>query len=179
MAPTFSLVDTWDDGKRIHVSGTVAASGNYSTGGDPLDLSQFPVIATTQAPVQGTAWVDGLACYDYDSGNAPAVVPCAKIFTLPWFIAGPGVAAITATCTNHRHPERSGRIFLPSIKQFGRSSPVSLAAYSSHFGRRHYAAIAAGSRSALLLAPTRRAATSIAEQERIAASLWQSELVQI
>jgi hypothetical protein len=31
----------------------------------------------------------------------------------------------------------------------------------------------------LLLAPTRRAATSIAEQERIAASLWQSELVQI
>jgi hypothetical protein len=29
MALTFSVVDTWDDGKRIHVSGTVAATGNY------------------------------------------------------------------------------------------------------------------------------------------------------
>jgi hypothetical protein len=31
MALTFSVVDTWDDGKRIHVGGTVAATGNYST----------------------------------------------------------------------------------------------------------------------------------------------------
>jgi hypothetical protein len=31
MALTFSLIDTWDDGKRIHVSGTIAASGNYVT----------------------------------------------------------------------------------------------------------------------------------------------------
>ncbi len=65
MALTFTLVDTWDDGKRIHVSGTVAASGNYSTGGDTLDLSQFPVIGSTQAPIRGTAWMDGLAGYDY------------------------------------------------------------------------------------------------------------------
>ena len=65
MALTFSLVDTWDDGKRIHVSGTVAASGNYATGGDTLDLSQFPIIASAQAPIQGTAWMDGLAGYDY------------------------------------------------------------------------------------------------------------------
>jgi hypothetical protein len=65
MALTFSLVDTWDDGKRIHVSGTVAASGSYSTGGDTLDLSQFPIVASTQAPIQGTAWLDGLAGYDY------------------------------------------------------------------------------------------------------------------
>jgi hypothetical protein len=65
MALTFTLVDTWDDGKRIHVSGTIAASGSYSTGGDTLDLSQFPVIAATQSPVQGTAWMDGLAGYDY------------------------------------------------------------------------------------------------------------------
>jgi hypothetical protein len=65
MALTFSLVDTWNDGQRIHVSGTVAASGNYSTGGDTLDLSQFPIIASTQPPVQGTAWMDGLAGYEY------------------------------------------------------------------------------------------------------------------
>ncbi len=66
MALTFSLVDTWDDGKRVHVSGTVAASGSYSTGGDTLDLSQFPIIAATQPPIQGTAWMDGQAGYDYN-----------------------------------------------------------------------------------------------------------------
>lgn len=65
MALTFSLVDTWDDGKRIHVSGTVAASGNYSTGGDTVDLSQFPAVASAKPPIQGTAWMDGVAGYDY------------------------------------------------------------------------------------------------------------------
>ena len=65
MALAFTLVDTWDDGKRIHVTGTAAASGNYSTGGDTLDLSQFPLVAATQSPIQGTAWMDGLAGYDY------------------------------------------------------------------------------------------------------------------
>ena len=65
MALTFNLVDTWDDGKRIHVSGTVAASGSYATGGDTLDLSQFPLVAATQPPVNGTSWMDGLAGYDY------------------------------------------------------------------------------------------------------------------
>ena len=65
MALAFSLVDTWDDGHRIHVAGTVAASGNYTTSGDALDLSQVPVIASTQPPINGTAWMDGLAGYDY------------------------------------------------------------------------------------------------------------------
>ena len=48
MALTFSLTDTWDDGKRVHVSGTIAASGNYTTGGDTLDLSQSPLVASSQ-----------------------------------------------------------------------------------------------------------------------------------
>ena len=65
MALTFSVVYTWDDGKRIHVSGTVAATGNYTSSGDMLDLSQVPLIASDQPPVQGTAWLDGLAGYDY------------------------------------------------------------------------------------------------------------------
>lgn len=65
MALAFTLIDTWDDGKRIHVSGTVAASGSYTTGGDTLDLSQFPIIAAAQAPLQGTAWMDGISGYDY------------------------------------------------------------------------------------------------------------------
>lgn len=65
MALAFTLADTWDDGKRIHVAGTVAASGNYTTNGDTLDLSQSPVIASTRAPIQGTAWMDGLSGYDF------------------------------------------------------------------------------------------------------------------
>ncbi|MGA9180578.1 MAG: hypothetical protein WB117_06430 [Candidatus Acidiferrales bacterium] len=65
MALTFSVVDTWDDGKRIHVSGTVAATGSSTTSGDTLDLSQVPIIASAQPPIQGTAWMDGLAGYDY------------------------------------------------------------------------------------------------------------------
>jgi hypothetical protein len=65
MALTFSLVDTWDDGKRIHLAGTVGVSGSYATGGDTLDLSQFPILASTQPPIQGTVWMDGLAGYDY------------------------------------------------------------------------------------------------------------------
>ena len=65
MALTFSLIDTWDDGKRIHVSGTIAASGNYTTGGDTLDLSQSPLVGSSQPPINGTAWMDGLAGYDY------------------------------------------------------------------------------------------------------------------
>ena len=65
MALTFSIVDTWDDGKRVHVTGTAVATGNYTTGGDTLDLSQVPIIASAQPPTQGTAWMDGLAGYDY------------------------------------------------------------------------------------------------------------------
>ena len=65
MALTFNLVDSWADERRIHVTGTVVASGNYSTGGDTIDLSQFPIIGSTQPPIGGTSWMDGLAGYDY------------------------------------------------------------------------------------------------------------------
>lgn len=57
MALAFNLVDTWDDGQRIHVAGTVAASGNYSAGGDTLDLSQVPLIASAQPLIDVTAWI--------------------------------------------------------------------------------------------------------------------------
>jgi hypothetical protein len=65
MALTFTLVDTWADNERIHVCGTVHASGSYTTGGDTLDLSQYPIIGSTQPPITGTSWMDGLAGYDY------------------------------------------------------------------------------------------------------------------
>jgi hypothetical protein len=65
MALTFNLADSWADERRIHVTGTVTASGSYSTGGDTIDLSQFPIIGSTQPPIAGTSWMDGLAGYDY------------------------------------------------------------------------------------------------------------------
>lgn len=103
MALTFTLVDTWDDGKRVHVTGTVTASGNYSTGGDTLDLSQFPAIASTRAPIQGTGWMDGLAGYDYVFAPGAAQNNCTvKIFqqggsagAFPELAAGAYPAAIT------------------------------------------------------------------------------------
>ena len=68
MALTFTLVDTWDDGQRIHVSGTVAASGSYSTGGDTLDLSQFPLIAATSRPFRARdGWTDSPATITFHS----------------------------------------------------------------------------------------------------------------
>jgi hypothetical protein len=63
MALTFTLIDSWDDGRRVHVVGTAAASGSYTAGRDTLDLS--PNVPTTQPPIVGTAWMDGLAGYDY------------------------------------------------------------------------------------------------------------------
>ena len=103
MALTFSLVDAWDDGKRVHVSGTIAASGSYTTGGDTLDLSKFPVIAAAQPPVQGTAWMDGLAGYDYVFAPGTAMNNAkVKIFAqgtsagaFPELAAGAYPAAIT------------------------------------------------------------------------------------
>ncbi len=104
MALTFTLVDTWDDGKRVHVAGTVAASGNYSTSGDTLDLSEFPIVASTQAPVQGTAWMDGLAGYDYvffpgtalNNGKVKIFQQGASAGAFPELAAGAYPAAITA-----------------------------------------------------------------------------------
>ena len=104
MALTFSIVDTWEDGKRVHVSGTVSASGNYTTSGDTLDLSQVPLIASDQPPVQGTAWMDGLAGYDYvfipgaamNSNKVKIFQQGAAAGAFPELAAGAYPAAITA-----------------------------------------------------------------------------------
>ena len=104
MALTFTLVDTWDDGKRVHVTGTIAASGNYTTGGDTLDLSQAPLIAPTRAPIQGSAWIDSLAGYDYvftpgsamNNGKVKIFAQGAAAGAFPELAAGAYPAAITA-----------------------------------------------------------------------------------
>jgi hypothetical protein len=104
MALSFTLVDTWNDGKRIHVAGTIAASGNYAAGGDTLDLSQTPIVASTRAPIQGTAWMDGLAGYDYvftpgsamNNGKVKIFANGASAGAFPELAAGAYPAAITA-----------------------------------------------------------------------------------
>ena len=104
MALTFTLVDSWDDGKRIHVSGTVLASGNYAANGDTLDLSQSPLVASTQPPISGTAWMDGLAGYDYvfipgaalNSNKVKIFQQGASAGAFPELAAGAYPGAITA-----------------------------------------------------------------------------------
>jgi hypothetical protein len=104
MALAFTLVDTWDDGNRIHVTGTVAASGSYATGGDSLDLSQYPNIAATRAPIQGTAWMDGSAGYDYvfspgsamNNGKVKIFQQGASAGSFPELASGAYPAAITS-----------------------------------------------------------------------------------
>ena len=75
MALAFTLVDSWDDGRRIHVAGTISASGNYATGGDTLDLTPIESLGvpTTKSPITGTAWMDGLAGYDYVFASGSAI----------------------------------------------------------------------------------------------------------
>ena len=104
MALTFTLIDSWDDTKRVHVAGTINASGSYVSGGDTLDLSQFPSIASTRAPIQGTAWMDGLAGYDYvftpgsamNNGKVKIFQQGASAGAFPEVAAGAYPAAITS-----------------------------------------------------------------------------------
>jgi hypothetical protein len=133
MALAFSLVDTWDDGKRIHVSGTIAATGNYATGGDTVDLSQVPVIASTQPPIQGTAWMDGLAGYDYvfipgAAMNSNKVKMFASAgaaqAAFPELTAGAYPGAITGDTMRHKaaRPDQLRRSAL-NVNRFDRRAP--------------------------------------------------------
>jgi len=100
-----------------------------------------------------------------------------------WLLAQPGTAPPEDAARQEGLPGprqgEPGRIDW-SIKQFGRSSAQSLAAYSRVISTTDISPLLPQVRvPALLLAPTRSAATTIAVQERIAASLWQSELIEI
>ena len=63
MALAFSLVDTWDDGKRIHVSGTIAATGNYDRA----------FVLAGLLMLLGAACCLALARNEIQSGSAPLV----------------------------------------------------------------------------------------------------------
>ena len=106
MALAFTLVDSWDDGRRIHVAGAIAASGNYVIGGDTLDLTPLEALGvpTTKPPITGTAWMDGLAGYDYvftpgatiNSGKVKIFQNAAAAGAFAELASGAYPAAITA-----------------------------------------------------------------------------------
>ncbi len=64
MALSFTLTDFWDDSRRLHVIGSIAASGSYSTGGDTLDLSTA-ALQSLSPPIGGAVEVEGDAGFDY------------------------------------------------------------------------------------------------------------------
>lgn len=62
MAIAVTITDRWNDGKRLHVSGTLAFSGNYATGGDTLDFTGK--VLASRAPV--AVRVEGIAGFRYE-----------------------------------------------------------------------------------------------------------------
>lgn len=71
MALTWATTDFWDDGKRLHIVGTLTASGNYATGGDAVDFQA--VITDVRGIRSQPSWVEirGKAgyVYEYDYTN--------------------------------------------------------------------------------------------------------------
>lgn len=73
MALALTVTDHWTDGKRIHVVGTIVASGNYSTGGDTISFVNNDIRSTlppvwfevlgqglfTYLPIKGTTIANG------------------------------------------------------------------------------------------------------------------------
>jgi hypothetical protein len=43
MSLVATVTNHWDDGKRIHAIGTIAATGNYVTGGDTLSFALYQI----------------------------------------------------------------------------------------------------------------------------------------
>ncbi len=60
-----TVIEFWDDGKRIHLIGQVTASGNYATGGDTLDVSVAGPAGLPSSQPPMIAWIDGLSGYDF------------------------------------------------------------------------------------------------------------------
>lgn len=58
-----SVIDSWHDGKREHVKGTLSFSGSYTTGGEVVNLSHS-AIKTTKPPVH--MQIDSSSGYKYE-----------------------------------------------------------------------------------------------------------------
>lgn len=58
-----SVIDSWHDGKREHVKGTLSFSGSYTTGGEVASFSHS-AIKTTKPPIH--IQIEGSSGYKYE-----------------------------------------------------------------------------------------------------------------
>ena len=71
MALTITVQDHWTDGKRLHVTGLVNTSGNYTTGGDTLNFNNT-AIKSASPPVFVAIEGQGVNFYKYIPGTTIA-----------------------------------------------------------------------------------------------------------
>lgn len=60
MPLALTVTDRWHDGKRTHLIGKITPSGNYTTGGDTLDLLE----SLSQNPPKFVT-IEGVGVYQY------------------------------------------------------------------------------------------------------------------
>lgn len=66
-----AVTDHWTDGKRVHVTFTVTPTGNYTTGGDTLNL-QANEIKSASLPVFVSLKGQGVNLYNFIPGTTQA-----------------------------------------------------------------------------------------------------------
>ena len=71
MPAVIVIKDHWTDGKRLHVTGTVTTSGNYTTGGDTLSFANTE-IKSASPPVFVIIQGQGVNNYTYVPGSTMA-----------------------------------------------------------------------------------------------------------
>lgn len=92
-AIAFTKTDEWDDGKRIHVLGTLTFSGNYLNGGEvPTTGSTNGIRARGSRSAPKWVKIEGKAGfeYDYDRANEKVMVRAQEPTN-----AGAGVIALS------------------------------------------------------------------------------------
>ena len=61
MSLALTITDHWEDGKRVHVTGTLTGGGTYATGGDTVPFNN-PLIKSGSAPIWFQAQVGSYNC---------------------------------------------------------------------------------------------------------------------
>lgn len=81
MSATLTVTQSWTDGKRRHVVGTIALSGSYVTGGVPLNLAVYgnptsqPIVVSDIVGMGGYYGAVPGTLYSYRYVPAPSTDP--------------------------------------------------------------------------------------------------------
>lgn len=86
MALAVTVTKHWDDGKILHVLGTITASGSYTTGGDTLSFAD-PKIKSASVPLFVNVIGSAGYIYSFVPGTTQATGKL-KVFAAP-ATAGP------------------------------------------------------------------------------------------